>query len=328
MRVLVAGMGSAIGTSVARALERSDQVEAIAGFDLEPPRRWMRRADFQFARPGDNDRVSRIVAEFQPTVVVHAWVFEPRARSSPGQARARTVAGTESLLRAISRVDSVEHIVVRSGVSVYGSGRGTPERPTIDTLARPTSTFGDRLARVEERTAQAATELGATMSAVRLAPIMASHLPNPLGRYLRLPVVPIPMTTRRFGVLHLVDAGTSIAAAATHKHEGTLNVMASGPVTPLEAITIGRRVPVPMLPAAFRLGRFLAEIPGTPLPEHIVEVLSRGGVVTPSDMSKLGVTMTRTTKEALQDLYSAGRLIDVDLSRSVPLSSYATEEVS
>jgi UDP-glucose 4-epimerase len=328
VRVLVAGMGSAIGTGVARALERSEQVEAIAGFDLEPPRRWMRRADFQFARPSDNDRVSRIVAEFQPTVVVNAWVFEPRARSSPGQARARTVAGTESLLRAISRIDTVEHIVVRSGVSVYGSGRGTPERPTIDTLPRPTSTFGDMLARVEERTAQAATELGATMSTVRLAPIMASHLPNPLGRYLRLPIVPIPMTTKRFGVVHLVDAGRSIAAAATHKHQGTLNVMASDPVTPLEAITIGRRVPVPMLPAAFRLGRFLAEIPGTPVPEHIAEVLSRGGVVTPSDMSKLGVTMTRTTKEALQDLYSAGRLIDVDLSRSVPLSSYPTAEVS
>lgn len=327
MRVLVAGMGSAIGTAVARELERSDVVEAIAGFDLEPPRRWMRQANFQFARPGDNERVSRIVADFQPTVVVHAWVFEPRARSSPGQARARTVAGTESLLGAVSRVDSVEHIVVRSGVSVYGSGRGTPERPTIDTLARPTSTFGDMLARVEERSAETATELGATMSAVRLAPIMASHLPNPLGRYLRLPVVPIPMTTKRFGVVHLVDAGTSIAAAATHKHRGTLNVMASDPVTPIEAVTIGRRVPVPMLPVAFRLGRFLAEIPGTPMPEHIAELLSRGGVVASSNMSALGVTMTRTTKEALRDLYSAGRLIDVDLDRSAPLSASASAEV-
>ena len=140
MRVLVAGMGSAIGTSVARALERNDDVEAIAGFDLEPPRRWMRRADFQFARPDDTDRVARIVADFQPTIVVHAWVFEPRARSSPGQARGRTVAGTETLLRAISQVDTVEHIALRSGVSVYGSGRATPKRPTVTTLPRPTST--------------------------------------------------------------------------------------------------------------------------------------------------------------------------------------------
>ena len=327
MRVLVAGMGSAIGTSVARVLERKDEVEALAGFDLEPPRRWMRRADFQFARPNDTDRVERIVAEFKPTVVVHTWVFEPRARSSPGQARARTVAGTETLLRAISKVDTVEHIVLRSGVSVYGSGSATPKCPTVTTLPRPTSTFGDMLARVEERCAETATALGATVSAVRLAPIMASHLPNPLGRYLRLRIVPVPITTRKFGVVHLVDAAASIAAAATNRHVGVLNVMASGPVTPLQAITIGRRIPVPLLPVAFRLGRSLAEISGTPLPEHIVEVLSRGGVVVPSDLSGLGVTMTRTTTQALEDMYSAGRLIEVDLKRSAPLSRYPTAEV-
>ena len=325
--MLVAGMGSAIGTSVTRALERNDAVEAIAGFDLEPPRRWMRRADFQFARPGDGDRVTRIVTEFEPTVVVHAWVFEPRARSSPGQARARTVAGTETLLGALSKVDSVQHITVRSGVSVYGTGRGTPERPNVGTLPRPTSTFGDMLARVEERCTQAATSLGATMAAVRLAPIMASHLPNPLGRYLRLPVVPIPLTTKRFGVVHVVDAAAAIAGAATHQHVGPLNVMAEGSVTPIEAVTVGRRVPVPVLPTFFRLGRSLAEIPGTPLPEHIAEVLSRGGVVESSDLSTIGVTMTRSTKDALEDLYSAGRLIDVDLKKQRPLSQYASSEV-
>jgi len=308
-------MGSAIGTGVARELERNDAVEAIAGFDLEPPRRWMRRADFQFARPGDGDRVTRIVKEFQPTVVVHAWVFEPRARSSPGQARARTVAGTETLLAALAKVDSVEHIAVRSGISVYGTGRGTPDRPSTTTLPRPTSTFGDMLARVEERCSQSATELDATMSTVRLAPIMASHLPNPLGRFLRLPVVPVPITTRRFGVVHLVDAAVVIAAAATQQYVGPLNVMARDPVTPLEAVAVGRRIPLPVLPVALRLGRFLAEIPGTPLPEHIAELLSRGGIVERSDLSALGVTMSRTTKDALEDLYSAGRLIDVDINR-------------
>lgn len=315
MRVLVAGMGSAIGTGIAQALERDDRVEAITGFDLEPPRRWMRRADFQFARPGDGDRVTRIVKEFQPTVVVHAWVFEPRARSSPGQARARTVAGTETLFGAIAKVDTVEHITVRSGVSVYGSGRGTPDRPSTDTLPRPTSTFGDMLSRVEERAAEIASQIDATVGAVRLAPIMASHLPNPLGRFLRLPVVPIPLTTNRFGVVHLVEASAAIAAAATHQHVGALNVMAEGPVTPLEAITIGRRIPLPVLPPVFRLGRVLAEIPGTPVPEHVAELLSRGSVVAPSDLTPLGVTMKRSTRDTLKDLYAAGRLIDVDTSQ-------------
>lgn len=320
-------MGSAIGTSVTRALERNDAVEAIVGFDLEPPRRWMQRADFRFARPGDTDRVERIVTEFGPTHVIHAWVFEPRARSSPGQARARTVAGTETLLRALERVDTVEHLTVRSGASVYGTGRGTPKRPTVTTHPRPTSYFGDMLARVEERCAGSAGTLGAGFAAVRVAPIMASHLPNPLGRYLRLPVVPVPITNRRFGVVHLVDAGSAIAAASTNRHVGPLNVMAPGPVTALEAATIGRRLPVPVLPIALRLGRPLAELAGTPLPEHITELLSRGGIVEPSDLAALGVTITRTTTEALQNLYSAGRLIDVDLKRSAPLSRYPTAEV-
>jgi len=284
VRVLVAGMGSAIGTGVALALEKDARVEAITG------------------------------CEFKPTVVVHAWVFEPRARSSPGQARARTVAGTETLLGAISKVGTVEHLAVRSGVSVYGTGRGTPSRPNVDTLPRPTSTFGDMLSRVEERCNQTANAIDATVAAVRLAPIMASHLPNPLGRYLRLPVVPVPLTTNRFGVVHLVDASATIAAAATHQHDGPLNVMASGAVTPIEAITVGRRIPLPVLPPVFRLGRVLAEIPGTPVPEHVAELLSKGGVVEPSDLSEIGITMSRTTKAALKDLYSAGRLIDVDTS--------------
>jgi len=306
-------MGSAIGTGITRALEKTPGVSAIAGFDLEPPRRWMRKADFHFARPGDGERVTRIVADFQPTVVVHAWVFEPRARSSPGQARARTVAGTESLLGALTKVDSIEHITVRSGTSVYGTGRGTPDRPTVDTLARPTSTFGDMLARVEERCAETAATIGASMGPVRLAPIMASHLPNPLGRYLRLPVVPVPLTTKRFGVVHLVDASAALAGAATAKHARPLNVMAEGPLTPLEAITVGRRVPVPVLPTAFRLGRQLGELAGTPIPEHIAELLSRGGVVTPSNLDPIGVTLSRSTRAALADLYAAGRLIDWDV---------------
>ena len=307
-------MGSAVGTSLSLALEQSDHVEAIAGFDLEPPRRWLRRAEFHFARPGDGERVTRIVREFQPTVVIHAWVFEPRARSSPGQARARTVAGTESLYGALAKVDTVEHIVVRSGTAVYGRGRATPVRPSVHTSPRPTTYFGDMLARVEERTAETADHLGATHASVRIGPITAAQLPNPLGRFLLLPVVPIPLTTRRFGVVHLSDVGSAIAAAAVHGHDGPLNVMSAEPVTPMEAVTIGRRVPLPVLPTAFRLGRMLGELSGTPIPEHLAETLSKGNVVEPSDLTALGMEYEYSTRQALKDLYAAGRLIEVDAS--------------
>lgn len=316
MRVLVAGMGSAIGTNVAVQLYADPRVTAIAGIDLEPPRRYVPDAEFHFVQPGDAAKVHQVVADFEPTVVVHAWVFEPRARSSPGQARSRTVAGTESLLGALAKVDTVERLAVRSGVAIYGSGRNTPDRPTIDTPARPTSTFGEMLTDVETRCHQVGGRLGISVVPVRLASVMASNLPNPLGRYLRLPVVPVPLTARRFGVVHLGDATRVIAAAATTSVDHPLNVMAAEPVTPIEAITIGQRVPIPVVPTLFRAGRVLGEIAGTPIPEHVVDLMSRGQRVIASDTDALlGVALRRTTRETIRDLYNAGRLIEVDVER-------------
>ncbi len=323
MRVLVAGMGSAIGTNIALRVAQDPAVEALAGFDLEPPRRWIPQADFQFARPRDAARVSEIVARFKPTVVVHAWVFEPRARSSPGQARSRTIAGTEALLGACAKVESVERFVARSSTSIYGRGRATPACPTVETAVRPTSTFGEIVARVEDRVCTVAEQIGASYTAVRVAPVMASNLANPLGRFLLLPVVPVPLTSRRFGVVHLGDAVRVIARAATHQGptdllEGPINVMAADPVTPMGAVTIGRRPGLPVLPVAFRAGRLLGELPGTPIPEHIAELLSRGGVVEPSDTEALlGQPLRRSTPDAIRDLYSAGRLIKIDVERLV-----------
>lgn len=318
MRVLVAGMGSAIGTNIALRVAEDPAVTALAGFDLEPPRRWIPKADFQFARPRDAARVSEIVARFKPTVVVHAWVFEPRARSSPGQARSRTIAGTEALLGACGQIDTVERFVARSSTSIYGRGRMSPACPTVDTAVRPTSTFGEIVARVEDRVTAVAEELGASCSLVRMAPVMASNLPNPLGRYLLLPVVPVPITSRRFGVVHLGDAVRVIARSVTHDVEGPINVMAADPITPMGALTIGRRPTLPVLPVAFRAGRLLGELPGTPVPDHVAELLSRGGIVAPTDTEALlGQPLRRSTPDAIRDLYGAGRLIDIDVERLV-----------
>jgi nucleoside-diphosphate-sugar epimerase len=311
-------MGSAIGTNIAACLEADPAVTALAGMDLEPPRRFLPTADFHFVQPGDAARVTEIVTNFKPTVVVHAWVFEPRARSSPGQARVRTMAGTESLLGALRHVDSVERIAVRSGVAIYGRGRASAEEPGVDEPPRPTTTFGTMLTRVEDRCREVADSLGATAVSVRLASVMASNLPNPLGRYLRLPVVPTPITTKRFGVVHLGDAARVVSAAATSPTpiDVPLNVMAADPVTPLQAVTIGRRPSLPIAPFVFRAGRLLGEVAGTPIPEHVTELLSRGQVVAPTDTdAALGVPLRRSTPDAISDLYAAGRLITIDVER-------------
>lgn len=311
VRVVIAGMGSAIGTAVARILEANKAVDEILGFDLEPPRRWLQRAEFHFCRPEDTARVVRLVTEFAPTVVVHCWVFEPRARSSPGQARARTVAGTESLLNAIEAASpeaAIERLVVRSSASLFGHRAAAPSD-----VPRPTTTFGRMVQRVERRSTEVGEAVGATVVPVRLAAVTSSSLPNPLGRYLRLPVVPVPINGHKFAVIHLEDAATVIAAAATSRCSGPINAVAADPVTAMEAVMIGGRVPLPVLPIALRLGRTIAELAGTPMPEHVAELLTRCQPMTPTDLTeRLGITLRYRTPEVLEDLYSLGRLVEVE----------------
>ncbi len=312
MRVAIAGMGSALGTAVGLALSADERVTAIAGFDLEPPRRWIRDAEFNFVRPHEASRVRQILDDFAPTVVVHAWVFEPRARSSPGQALSRTVAGTESLLSAVEACGTVSRIVARSSSAIYGTRRAG-ETTAVGMALRPTTTFGRMALRVELRVEEAAAEIDAELVALRFAPIMASHLPNPLGRYLRLPAVPVPLTTRTVGVIHLDDAAAVTAAAVLADHVGPLNVVAPEPITLLQALTIGRRIAVPVPAAAIRLGRPLLDLVASPVPEHLLELMARGEAVAPSDLAGLvGVEPQLTSTDVFTDLYNVGELLELD----------------
>ena len=87
MKVLVTGMGGAIGTRVTNLLEADEHVDEILGVDIDPPRRRIHRAQFHRVDPRDRRRLVRIVRDFEPTAVVHMAVFEPDARSGPALAR-------------------------------------------------------------------------------------------------------------------------------------------------------------------------------------------------------------------------------------------------
>ena len=98
MRVLVTGMGAAIGTRVTNILESDERVEEILGVDIDPPRRRIHRADFRRVDPRDRRKLVRIVRDFEPTAVIHLGVYEPDARSGPKLARELTHAFTVGAL--------------------------------------------------------------------------------------------------------------------------------------------------------------------------------------------------------------------------------------
>ena len=76
----------------------------------------------------------------------------------------------------------------------------------------PTSPFGTSLLQVETVAAGLRHRHGVAVGAMRYAPVVGSHVPSPLGRLLRLPVVPVdaladPRQVRELVHQHAVGEG-------------------------------------------------------------------------------------------------------------------------
>jgi UDP-glucose 4-epimerase len=303
MRVLVSGMGGELGTRVASLFEDEPWVEAVTGFDVDPPRSRL-RTTFHRIGPRDRRRIVALVREVEPQVLVHLGVYEPNARATPASAAERNHAAAVATLGAASECPSLEAIVVRSGVEVYGRERGAATRPDESVRPSPTTPFGRQLLDVEAIAADAAIAAGVPVTPVRLAPVVGPHIPSPLGRYLRLPLVPVSLfADPAFSVVHLDDAARALVAAARARFPGPLNVVAPGAVTPVQAARIGGRMPLPVAGPGWALGRAAAVALGAPVPAHVLELLKRGRSADGSaGADVLGATHLSTV-EVVRELY-------------------------
>ena len=302
MRVFVTGMGGELGSRVAALLEASSEVEAVAGVDVEPPRRRLRSARFTRIDPRDRVRSMKALRELRPTALVHLGIYEPHARSSPRRAAERTIAGTVAVLDAAGALGGLESIVVRSGIEVYGRTRGAPLVPDEAVRPDPTTPFGHTLVRVEELVAAT----GVPAAVLRLAPVVGPHVPSPLGRYLRLPAVGFAgLSDPPFSLLHQEDAAGAIVHALLSGAAGRFNVVAPGAVTVSQAARLGSRVPIPIAgPVGWESLRRVAELAGAPVPDHLVELLRRGRSADGGRFERTcGFTVARSTPEVIRELF-------------------------
>lgn len=305
MRVAMTGMGGELGTRVAALLETDPRIDAILGLDCDPPRRRLQRAEFTMCDPRDRDGVVRTITDFEPTAMVHLGVYEPNARATAGEAIERTRQGARYALGAAAECPSVDRLVVRSGIEVYGRSTSHAARPDESRELRPTSEFGHVLAEVEQIARTAASTRGASATILRFAPIVGPHFPSPLGRYLRLPVVPIPpMAELPFALIHQEDAAAAIVRAVTVAPDAVVNVAAPGAVTPYQAVRLGGGVPVPVVGPGWFVARSISALLGSPVPDHVVELLRRGRIADGSAVSDLlDWQPTRTTIEVVTELF-------------------------
>jgi UDP-glucose 4-epimerase len=314
MRVLISGMGSELGVRLANLIAASPGVEAVRGLDRDPPRRRFGEVDFHLVEPCDGRRIVPIVRDFDPNVVVHLGVYEPNARAGARLAAELNEVGTLHVLGAAAECPSLSRIVVRSGIEVYGRRRGAATRPDESVPTDPTSPFGRQLVRVEELAIDAGRVAGAVVTAVRLAPVTGAAMASPLGRYLRLPVVAVgALADPPFALVHQTDAADALLAATAGGPDGPVNVVGSGAVTPIQAVRLGGRIPVPLLGPGWSVARLTAEVLGAPLPAHVRELLVRGRVADGSSAaSLLGTEPSWSTEHVIRDLYEWASVVHVE----------------
>lgn len=319
MRVLVTGMGGELGTRVAQLLETRPGVDEIAGFDFMPPRRRLRRATFKRIDPRDRDRLIGFVTDFAPHAVAHFGVYEPHSRMAPKEAARSTVACTVNALGAAQRAGQLERIVVRSGLEVYGRGRGHPLVPDEEAPLAPTTPYGHTCLEVERLALGIGRRHDVPIGALRYAVVAGSHIPSPLGRVLRLPAVPVPaLVDPPFSLLHQDDAARAMVEMLLRGLDGPLNVVGPGATSPWQAVRLGGRLPIPVLGPGWEVAREVAELAGAPIPHHVIELLRHGRcgdgarAVTELDLHSL-----RATQEVLVDLFEWATVLTLEPARRV-----------
>jgi UDP-glucose 4-epimerase len=277
MRVLVTGMGGELGSRVAQLLEERREVEDIVGVDFIPPRRRLTRSKFRRIDPRQRAALAQWVTDARPTAICHLGVYEPYARSAPHSAAERTAIGTVAVLGAAGRLGTVERVVVRSGIEVYSRGRRSPTVPDEDVLPAPGSPYGRTCLEVEALATGLARRAGIPVATLRLAPVVAPHIPSPLARLLRMPVVPVSaLNDPPFQVVHAEDAARAIVAALLTSYDGPLNIVGSGAASVWQAVRLGGRVPIPVTGIGWEAAKRLALVAGAPLPNHVEELFRRG----------------------------------------------------
>jgi UDP-glucose 4-epimerase len=224
---------------------------------------------------------------------------------TPASARERTDACTAATLNAASSTGALEYVVLRSGLEVYGPPTGRVSVPDEDAVPAPTTPYGRSLLAVEAAAKGVALRSGVPVGALRYAPVLGSHVPSPLGRLLRLPVVPVSaISDPPFSLLHPDDAAFAMVEAIERRLDGPCNIVGPGAATPWQAARLGGRVPVPVLPGLWGAVGRASEVMGAALAAHVVDLIRHGCTGDGSRArDELGLTRLTPTQDVLRELF-------------------------
>jgi UDP-glucose 4-epimerase len=279
----------------------------VIGVDVVPPR--VDIGDVSFVRADiRNPVIAKVLAKEDVDTVVHMSVIAtPGSAGGRGTMKELNVIGSMQLLAACQRSATVEHLVVKSTTTVYGSGSRDPAMFTEDMGPKrlPSSGYAKDVYEIEGYVrgfARRRPDVNVTM--IRAANVVGPLVSSPLTDYFRLPVIPRVLGyDPRLQFLHEDDLLRVLRHAAITGTPGTFNVAGDGVITLSQAV---RRLGKPSIAmpgfAVGRLGATLRQARVSDFSPEQLGFLTYGrGVDTTRMRTELGFEPRYTTAEAFAD---------------------------
>jgi UDP-glucose 4-epimerase len=311
-RVLITGVGSQVGSLLARRLESDPDVEHVAGLDTRRPKLALERTEFIEADIRDPEIARRIPPTGADTLVHEQIVRQPGPAMSSRAMHDVNVIGTLQLLAACERTPTLRTIVVRGSAGIYGA---EPHAPQFfdEEMARlfPLRTrFQRDVAEIENYfDTYARRHTGVSCTMLRYQPAIGAGLRTQVTRYLAQPVCPTFMGfDPRIQLVDIDDALDALVAAVRNPVRGPVNVGCPGTIGLARMIRLaGKRalpIPSPLYGAVTSTGRRLGLDTQS---DDFERLLHYGrGVDTSRLTEEVGYTPRRSTVEAVE-AWAAGQ---------------------
>src|SRR5437870_5178375 len=254
-RVLITGVSGYWGAELARRLERSEEVEYIAGIDVRPPGADLERTEFIRADIR-NPLISRLIPQTGVDTVVHSDILlAPEPGKGAKQLHDINVIGSLQLLAACEKTDTLRTIIVRGSAAIYGAEPNAPSFFT-EAMARgfPLRTRFQRDVGELENYFETYSRRypNVTVTILRFQPSLGTRIDSPLTRYLRAPVVPTQLGfDPLLQFVHADDAVAALEAALIHPLPGPVNVAGEGSISLSRLLRTAGKVSLPIAPPPF-----------------------------------------------------------------------------
>jgi UDP-glucose 4-epimerase len=254
-RVLITGVGSYLGTELARRLERDPEIDYVAGLDTRPPQAKLEKTDFIEADIR-NPLITKLLPQAEVDTVVHNQIVRQPGRGMTPQAMHDiNVIGSLQLLGACERSPTLRTIVIRGSAGIYGS---EPQAPQF---------FTEEMARLYPLRTRFQRDVGeienyfetysrrhpqVTCMMLRYQPAIGPTTDSQVTRYLSLPVVPTFLGfDPRLQFIHASDGLEALVASIKRPLRGAVNVAAPGTIGLTKMIRLAGKPSLPVAPPLF-----------------------------------------------------------------------------